>query len=37
MSEFDRARMGAERFERLEMRLMTLVEIAKAVLTEEPR
>ena len=37
MSDFDRARMGAERFERLEMRLMTLVEIAKAVLTEEPR
>jgi len=37
MSEFDRARMAAERFERLEMRLMTLVEIAKAMLTEEPR
>jgi len=29
--------MVAERFERLEMRLMTLVEIAKAMLTEEPR
>lgn len=37
MSEFDRARMAAERFERREMRLMTLVEIAKAMLTEEPR
>lgn len=37
MSDFDRARMAAERFERLEMRLMTLVEIARAMLTEEPR
>jgi hypothetical protein len=37
MSDFDRARMAAERFDRLEMRLMTLVEIAKAMLTEEPR
>jgi hypothetical protein len=29
--------MAAERFDRLEMRLMTLVEIARAMLTEEPR
>jgi hypothetical protein len=36
-SDFDRARMAAERFDRLEMRLMTLVEIARAMLTEEPR
>jgi hypothetical protein len=37
MTDFDRARMAGERFERLEMRLMTFVEIAKGMLTEEPR